>query len=146
VTTNSTSRNNLAWLLDGLVEVPHVRCAVVLSTDGLIIQKSTQLPQDMADVIAAAACSLHSLARGAGQHFDSGPVQQVIVEYGDKTLFVAEAGHNARLAVVCEQAVDMGTVAYEMSRLVARIGEFLGTGDRGPALSANGQSGVGHDG
>jgi predicted regulator of Ras-like GTPase activity (Roadblock/LC7/MglB family) len=146
VTANSISRNNLGWLLDELVEVPHVVSAVVLSTDGLIIQKSTQLAHDMADVIAAAASSLHSLARGAGLHFDSGPVQQVIVEYRDKTLFIAEAGHNARLAVVCEQAVDMGTVAYEMSRLVTRIGEFLGTGDRGSALSAKGQFGVGHDG
>jgi hypothetical protein len=33
-----------------------------------------------------------------------------------------------------------------MSRLVTRIGEFLSAADRGPALSATGQPGVGYDG
>ena len=40
---------------------------------------------------------------------------------------MAAAGQNARLAVLCNHAVDMGTVAYEMSRLVTRIGQYLGT-------------------
>ncbi|HKT02540.1 MAG TPA: roadblock/LC7 domain-containing protein [Rugosimonospora sp.] len=145
MTINPTSRNNLAWMLDGLVEIPHVVYAIVLSTDGLIIQKSTRLPMDTAEVIAAGACSLYSLVRGVGQHFESGPVQQAIIEYGDRTLLVAEAGKNARLAVVCEQSVDMGTVGYEMSRLVTRIGEFLGTEARSAALAMN-QTGKTHDG
>jgi predicted regulator of Ras-like GTPase activity (Roadblock/LC7/MglB family) len=132
-------------MLDGLVEVPHVVYAVVLSTDGLIIQKSTSLPQDAADLLAAGASSLYSVAAGTGRRFDSGLVQQAIIEYQDQTLFVAAAGQNARLAVLCEQAVDMGTVAYEMGRLVIRIGEYLGTQARSAVLTANGQSGTGHD-
>lgn len=140
-----SSSHNLAWLLDNLVEVPHVVHAVVLSTDGLVVQKSTALRQDAADLLAAGASSLYSVAAGTGRHFESGPVQQAVIEYQDQTLFVAAAGQNARLAVVCEQAVDMGTVAYEMSRLVTRIGEYLGTGARSAILAANGQPGGGHD-
>ena len=132
-------------MLDDLVEVPHVVYAVVLSTDGLIVQKSTLMPQDAAEILAAGASSLYSVAAGTGRRFDSGPVQQVITEYHDQTLFVAAAGQNARLAVLCEQAVDMGTVAYEMGRLVTRIGDYLGTGTRPAALTANGQPGTGHD-
>lgn len=143
--TNSTSQNDLAWMLDNLVEIPHVVYAVVLSTDGLIVQKSTSLLQDAAEILAAGASSLYSVAAGTGRHFDSGPVQQVIIEYHDQTLFVAAAGQNARLAVLCEQAVHMGTVAYEMGRLVTRIGEYLGTKARSAALAANGQPGTGHD-
>ena len=41
-----TTQNDLTWLLDELVAVPNVLCALVLSTDGLIVQKSTSLPQD----------------------------------------------------------------------------------------------------
>jgi predicted regulator of Ras-like GTPase activity (Roadblock/LC7/MglB family) len=89
---------------------------------------------------------LYSVAAGTGRRFDSGRVQQAIVEYQDRTLFVAAAGHNARLAVLCEQAVDMGTVAYEMSRLVTRIGEYLGTQARPAVLTGNRQPGTGHDG
>lgn len=125
--THSAPQNDLTWILDDLVEVPDVVYAVVLSTDGLIVQKSTSLPQDAGELLAAGASSLHSIAAGMGRRFDSGPVQQVIIEYEGRTLFVAAAGQNARLAVLCEQSVDMGTVAYEMSRLVTRIGDYLGS-------------------
>ncbi|MDG4786076.1 roadblock/LC7 domain-containing protein [Micromonospora sp. WMMD1102] len=142
--TNSTSGNDLTWMLDELVEVPDVVYAVVLSTDGLIVQKSTSLTQDAAELLAAGASSLHSVAAGMGRRFESGQVQQVIIEYDGRTLFVAAAGQNARLAVLCEQTVDMGTVAYEMSRLVTRIGEHLGAEVRRTASAANGQQGRGY--
>jgi predicted regulator of Ras-like GTPase activity (Roadblock/LC7/MglB family) len=129
----TTSHNDLTWMLDELVAVPNVLYAVVLSTDGLIIQKSTLLPQDAAEVLAAGASSLYSLAAGTGRRFNGGPVQQVMTEYRDQTLFVAAAGQNGRLAVLCDQAVDMGTVAYEMSRLVTRIGQYLGSEPRADA-------------
>lgn len=132
----ATSHSDLTWMLDEIVAVPHVLFAVVLSTDGLIIQKSTSLPQDAAEILAAGASSLYSLAAGTGRRFSSGPVQQVMTEYRDQTLFVAAAGQNGRLAVLCDQAVDMGTVAYEMSRLVTRIGQYLGSEPRADATSS----------
>ncbi|MEV1143300.1 roadblock/LC7 domain-containing protein [Micromonospora sp. NPDC049799] len=140
--TNS-AHSNLTWILDDLVRVPDVVCALVLSADGLVVQKSSSLQQDPADSLAAGASSLHSVAAGIGRFFDSGSVQQVIIEYRKRTLFVAEAGKNARLAVLCEQSVDMGTVAYEMGRMVTRIGEYLGSEARTPVPS-NGQPGTGH--
>ncbi len=134
---DTTSHSDLTWMLDELVTVPNVLYAVVLSTDGLIVQKSTSLPQDAAEVLAAGASSLYSLAAGTGRRFNSGPVQQVMTEYRDQTLFVAAAGHNGRLAVLCDQAVDMGTVAYEMSRLVTRIGQYLGSEPRADATHSS---------
>jgi predicted regulator of Ras-like GTPase activity (Roadblock/LC7/MglB family) len=125
-----TPSNDLTWMLDDLVTVPGIEYAVVLSADGLIIKKSTTLPQDTADVLAAGASSLHSITAGLGRQFKSGTVQQIVAEYDGHTLFVASAGQNARLAVLCEQAVDLGTVAYEMGRLVTRIGDYLGTEPR----------------
>ncbi|WP_308121124.1 roadblock/LC7 domain-containing protein [Paractinoplanes bogorensis] len=133
MTDPTTSPTDLPWMLDDLVEVPHVISVVVLSTDGLIIQKSSLISQDLAEILAAGASSMYSVAAGTGRRFKSGPVHQVIIEYGDNTLFIAAAGQNARLAVLCEQDVDMGLVAYEVSRLVTRIGDFLGTGIRSVA-------------
>ncbi|MEV0806470.1 roadblock/LC7 domain-containing protein [Micromonospora sp. NPDC050200] len=141
--TNSASHGDLTWILDELIEVPDVVYALVLSTDGLVVQKSTSLPQDAAELLAAGASSLHSVAAGMGRRFRSGSVQQVIIEYQDRTMFVAAAGQNARLAVLCEQSVDMGTVAFEMSRMVTRIGRYLGSETRTTA-SSSGQSGAGH--
>jgi predicted regulator of Ras-like GTPase activity (Roadblock/LC7/MglB family) len=125
--TKPTPQNELPWMLDDLVEVPHVVSVVVLSTDGLIVQKSTSMPQDLAEILAAGASSMYSVAAGTGRRFESGAVQQVIIEYEGHTLFIAAAGQNARLAVLCDEGVDMGMVAYEVSRLVSRIGEYLGT-------------------
>jgi predicted regulator of Ras-like GTPase activity (Roadblock/LC7/MglB family) len=137
----STSHNDLTWMLDELAAVPDVLYAVVLSTDGLIVQKSTALPQDAAELMSAAASSLYSVAAGTGRRFNSGAVGQVVVEYQDSTLFIASAGENARLAVLCGEDVDMGTIAYEMSRLVTRIGQYLGTVARVIPVPANGNAG-----
>jgi predicted regulator of Ras-like GTPase activity (Roadblock/LC7/MglB family) len=141
----STSPNELPWMLDDLVEVPHVVSVVVLSTDGLIVQKSTFMSQDVAEILAAGASSMYSVAAGTGRRFGSGAVQQVIIEYQDRTLFIAAAGQNARLAVLCDQDVDMGIVAYEVSRLVSRIGDYLGTSARTGVLAGDGHPGTGHD-
>ncbi len=134
--TEPMTPTDLPWMLDDLVEVPHVVSVVVLSTDGLIIQKSSLMAQELAEILAAGASSMYSVAAGTGRRFKSGPVHQVIIEYGDRTLFIAAAGQNARLAVLCEQDVDMGLVAYEVSRLVTRIGDYLGTGARSGAPAA----------
>jgi predicted regulator of Ras-like GTPase activity (Roadblock/LC7/MglB family) len=137
----STSHNDLTWMLDELAAFPSVLNAAVLSTDGLIIQRSTSLPQDAADLMAAAASSLYSVAAGTGRRFKSGPVHQVVIEYEDHTLFIAAAGENARLAVLCGDDVDMGAVAYEMGRLVTRIGQYLGAEARAKASAINGHAG-----
>lgn len=133
-------------MLDDLVEVPDVTSVVLFSTDGLIIQKSSFMPQDLAEILAAGASSMYSVAAGTGRRFESGAVHQVVIEYEEHTLFIAAAGQNARLAVLCDQEVDMGMVAYEVSRLVTRIGEFLGTGARTNAMALDGYPGQGHAG
>ena len=142
--TRLDMQNNLTWMLDDLVEIPHVSYAVVLSTDGLIIQKSSSLQHDVAEILAAGASSMYSVAAGTGRRFDSGPVQQVIIEYHGRTLFIAEAGQNARLAVLCDQSVDLGTLAYETGRLVTRIGEYLGTTPRVAVSPVDSHHGAGH--
>jgi predicted regulator of Ras-like GTPase activity (Roadblock/LC7/MglB family) len=135
------STNDLTWMLDELAAFPSVLNAAVLSTDGLIIQKSSSLPQDAADLMAAAASSLYSVAAGTGRRFRSGPVHQVVIEYEDHTLFIAAAGENARLAVLCGEDVDMGAIAYEMGRLVTRIGQYLGSVARATAAAGHGHAG-----
>ena len=139
--TQPTSPNDLPWMLDDLVEVPHVVSVVVLSTDGLIVQKSSFMSQDLAEILAAGASSMYSVAAGTGRRFSGGPVQQVVIEFQDQTLFIAAAGENARLAVLCSEDIDMGAVAYEMGRLVTRLGQYLGTEQRTPA-GINGQGGA----
>jgi uncharacterized protein len=118
----------LGWLLDDLVErVPSARQAVVLSVDGLLMGASRGLARDDAEHMSAIAAGFSSLARGAGRHFDAGPVRQTIVEMESAFLFVTAAGQGACLAVLADAASDIGLIAYEMALLVTRVGQTLST-------------------
>ncbi|MEU5751156.1 roadblock/LC7 domain-containing protein [Streptomyces sp. NPDC047853] len=124
----------LDWLLDDLVlRVGDVRHAVVLSNDGLAVGASTGLGREDAEHLAAVASGFHSLAKGAGRHFGAGGVRQTMVEMDDGFLFVAAAGEGSCLAVLTAVTADIGLVAYEMARLVRRVGEHLRTAPRAAA-------------
>ncbi|EPH44260.1 roadblock/LC7 domain-containing protein [Streptomyces aurantiacus] len=118
----------LDWLLDDLVlRVADIRHAVVLSNDGLAVGASTALTREDAEHLAAVASGFHSLAKGAGRHFGVGGVRQTMVEMDDAFLFVAAAGDGSCLAVLSTVTADIGLVAYEMARMVKRVGEHLHT-------------------
>ncbi|MFI1396132.1 roadblock/LC7 domain-containing protein [Streptomyces sp. NPDC020681] len=122
---------DLDWLLDDLVlHVGEVRHAVVLSNDGLPVGASHGLTREDAEHLAAVASGFHSLAKGAGRHFDAGGVRQTMVEMDDGFLFVAAAGEGSCLAVLTSVVADIGLIAYEMARLVKRVGEHLRTPPR----------------
>jgi predicted regulator of Ras-like GTPase activity (Roadblock/LC7/MglB family) len=56
-----------------------------------------------------------------------------MVEMDDAFLFVAAAGDGSCLAVLTAVTADIGLVAYEMARLVKRVGEHLHTPTRATA-------------
>ncbi|MEU9416560.1 roadblock/LC7 domain-containing protein [Streptomyces sp. NPDC048272] len=121
----------LDWLLDDLVtRVREVRHAVVLSNDGLAVGSSSRLSREDAEHLAAVASGFHSLAKGAARHFHAGGVRQTMVEMDEGFLFVAAAGNGSCLAVLSAGSADIGLIAYEMARLVKRVGEHLGTPSR----------------
>ncbi|MEU3830219.1 roadblock/LC7 domain-containing protein [Streptomyces sp. SID486] len=121
----------LDWLLDDLVvRVHEVRHAVVLSDDGLAVGASTGLAREDSEHLAAVASGFNSLAKGAGRHFGAGGVRQTMVEMDDAFLFVVAAGDGSCLALLTAVTADIGLVAYEMARLVRRVGEHLYTPPR----------------
>ncbi|MER5617059.1 roadblock/LC7 domain-containing protein [Streptomyces sp. NPDC002215] len=127
-TAGRHTSGELDWLLDDLVtRVGEVRHAVVLSNDGLAVGASSALSREDADHLAAVASGFHSLAKGAGRHFEAGDVRQTMVEMDEGFLFVAAAGDGSCLAVLSTAFADIGLVAYEMARLVKRVGEHLRT-------------------
>ncbi|MET9762753.1 roadblock/LC7 domain-containing protein [Streptomyces sp. NPDC006372] len=133
--THSARRSGeLDWLLDDLVlRVSEIRHAVVLSNDGLAVGASSGLHREDAEHLAAVASGFHSLAKGAGRHFGAGGVRQTMVEMDEGFLFVAAAGDGSCLALLTAVTADIGLVAYEMARLVKRVGEHLGTAPRAGA-------------
>lgn len=130
-TRTARRSGELDWLLDDLVaRVTDVRHAVVLSSDGLASGASSDLAREDAEHLSAVASGFHSLAKGAGRHFGTGGVRQTVVEMDDGFLFVAAAGDGSCLALLTSVTADVGLVAYEMARLVRRVGQHLGTEPR----------------
>jgi predicted regulator of Ras-like GTPase activity (Roadblock/LC7/MglB family) len=116
----------LDWLLDGLVErIPEIRCAVVLSGDGLLIGKSKDIRRGDAEHLSAVGSGMYSLARGVARHFHGGEVQQTVIQMERAFLFVTAAGQGARLAAIASEEVDVGVMAFEMATLVKQVGKHL---------------------
>ncbi|MEV7771133.1 roadblock/LC7 domain-containing protein [Kitasatospora sp. NPDC086791] len=114
-------------LLDELVRrAPEVRFAVMLSVDGLVVGTSAG-PREDGEHLAAVAFGFHGLAKGAGRHFGAGEVRRTMVELDGGYLLVAASGEGTCLAVFADARADLGLLAYEMARLVRRVGEHLST-------------------
>ncbi|MEU2183813.1 roadblock/LC7 domain-containing protein [Streptomyces thermolilacinus] len=138
-TVRHHTSGDLDWLLDDLLaRVREVRDAVVLSSDGLPVGASSGLGREDAEHLAAVASGFHSLAKGTGRHFGVGGVRQTMVELDDAFLFVVAAGDGSCLAVLSTASADIGLIAYEMARLVKRVGEHLHTPPRAAHAPAAG--------
>ncbi|AHH20058.1 Roadblock/LC7 family protein [Nocardia nova SH22a] len=128
---DTENRAALDWVANGLVErTPGSERAVVLSADGLPLARSGRLTRDDAEHLAAMAAALHSLARGVGNRFDKGALQQTVVELAGGYLLVAEAGHGACLALLASIDADLGLLAYEMNVMVGQIRDQLSAAPR----------------
>ncbi|NKQ52044.1 roadblock/LC7 domain-containing protein [Amycolatopsis sp. K13G38] len=123
--------NELDWLLDDLLQqVSGADRAVVLSADGLLIGRSTNLTEEDGEHLSAVASAFQSLAKGTGRHFGGGRVRQTVVEMDHAFLFVTAAGQGACLALLTSEEADMGLVAYAMNMMVKRVGAALSAAPR----------------
>jgi len=128
----------LAWLLDNLVgQVEHIRQALVLSGDGLVVASSGSLSRDEAERLSALAAGLQSLARQAGQQVHGGETRQTIIEMDSMFLFLTAAGEGTSIAVTATGDANVGLVAYETAMLVRRMSKYLAARPR-PAVSRAG--------
>ena len=76
-----TAVGELDWLLANLsATCQGIRCAVLLSPDGLPLGRSPGLSERDAEHLSALAAGVQSLGYGASQKLDFGEVSQTIVQ------------------------------------------------------------------
>lgn len=135
----TSNAGDLNWLLDDLVDrLAGVRYAVVLSTDGLLLGRSTAMSREDAEHFGAMSATLYGLARSAGHRFQGGGVRQAVIELDNAVLFVTAAGSNACIALQANANANLGMVAYEMNLTVQRVGSYLSTDPRNGAAQHSG--------
>lgn len=126
MTTLSQEARDLSWLINAFAErVPGVAHAIVVSSDGLLIAISKNLPRDHADKLAAVTSGLMSITAGAAQMFDNDVVKQTVVEMGRGYFLVMQIRDGSILATLAGGDADIGVVGYEMARLAKQAGGML---------------------
>ena len=117
---------DLNWLISAFADrVPSVAHALVVSSDGLPLAFSHDLPPERVDQLAAVASGLTSLVDGAARIFGGGAVNQTVVEMRQGLLIVMSVTGGSTLAVLAASDCDMGLVAYEMALLADRTWRAL---------------------
>ena len=128
MTTSQSPQGRFGWLVTEFTErVPGVAHAIVVSSDGLLLSASARLPSDRADQLAAVAAGLSSLTHGAARCFEAGAVRETVVEMERGVMLLMAISDGSALAVLAAPNCDIGQVAYEMTVLVKRLGQHLGT-------------------
>lgn len=122
----SNGAANLNWLIERFVSnVPSIKQAVVVSSDGLAMAVSDGTDRETADRLSAVASGMIALAYGSAGRFGAGSVCNVIVEMTEGWLFVTGISDGSLLCVLTGKNVDIGAVAYEMALFAERAGEVL---------------------
>lgn len=117
-------------------KVADVAHAILVSADGLLMAESARIRGDHAEQVAAVSSGLVSLGVGAARLVDGGAVLQTIVEMERGYLMLMSVGDGTNLAVLTQEAADLGQVGYEMALLVDRLGQAALAHARVPGSSA----------
>jgi predicted regulator of Ras-like GTPase activity (Roadblock/LC7/MglB family) len=123
-----TSRDtgDTAWVLDPILEIPHVKAAVLLTRDGLVSGYSEALSQPTAERTAAIVSTVQGACRTAAAAFadkTDAQVRQVVVESDHGYILVAPTAHGTCVAAFGDPEVRLDLLAHRVHSQVARLGD-----------------------
>lgn len=122
----SPRARNVNWLLQSFAEkTDGVDHAFAVSSDGLLIAISSELPRHAADKMAAVITGLQSLSEGAAMLLGCSGLKRVILDLNERYLLVSTISNSAVLGVAASYNCDLGYVGYEMAFLTERVGAVL---------------------
>ncbi|MFI7174809.1 roadblock/LC7 domain-containing protein [Streptomyces spororaveus] len=129
-----THSNKLGWFLDKeLGTLAGVRCAVLISADGLLHSRTSSIDQDGGERYAAIASSVRGAARTYSEEFAGGGLRQVVLEMDEYVCLITQAGQNMLLLVQTTDAdADLATIAHQMGELAVSVGDRMAVEARKP--------------
>jgi predicted regulator of Ras-like GTPase activity (Roadblock/LC7/MglB family) len=117
---------DFGWLLDRFVdETLGVVDAVGVSSDGLLLARSSGLTRPVAEQLAAIVSGLVGLGKGTARCIGATRLNQVIIETDAGFFFVSAIADGSVLGVLATRHCDLGLVGYEMTVLTERAGSML---------------------
>jgi predicted regulator of Ras-like GTPase activity (Roadblock/LC7/MglB family) len=122
----SRETGDTAWVLDPVLEVPHVLAAVLLTRDGLVSGYSATLSQASAERVAAIASTVQGACRTAAAAFadqDTAQLRQVVIESDHGYILAVPTAHGTCLAAFGDPEVRLDLLGHRVHSQVARLGE-----------------------
>lgn len=149
--------SQVGFLLDqALQRVAHVRGVILLTTDGLERASNADLPRDVAQRMAAAACTAQAVCRSMGEfvvppqetevrtgnsagpaHIVGATLLNVLIEFEQGYVLVTAAAEGSFLAVAAGREADLRQVGQWIQRLVDSVGTHLAASSRHAGASGS---------
>ncbi|MFB7934356.1 roadblock/LC7 domain-containing protein [Streptomyces sp. NPDC056039] len=131
----SRAAGDTAWVLEPVLEVPHVVAAVLLTKDGLVTGYTDALSQPSAERVAAITSTVQGACRTAAAAFadtDRAEIRQVVIESDHGYVLIVPTDHGTCVAAYGDPEVRLDLLAHRMHSQVARLGEkAMAAGPRG---------------
>ncbi|MFE9846597.1 roadblock/LC7 domain-containing protein [Streptomyces goshikiensis] len=129
-----THANTYGWLLDQKIgTLTGVRCAVLVSADGLLHSRTSSISQGEGERYAAIASSLRGAARSYSEEFGGGGLRQVVLELDHFVSLITQTGANLLLLVqTTDPDADITTIAHQTGALAEKLGDQLAVKARRP--------------
>ncbi|MEV0900401.1 roadblock/LC7 domain-containing protein [Actinoplanes sp. NPDC049802] len=125
----SAEAKTFNWLLGSFAtKTAGVQDAIVVSSDGLLMAKSSNRERADSDRLAAVVSGMASLAVGAAEWYNLGSLNRVVVDITDGYLVVTSISRGSLLGVIASKSANLSTVAYEMTLFGTRAGASLTPG------------------
>ncbi|MEU1295975.1 roadblock/LC7 domain-containing protein [Streptomyces sp. NPDC005840] len=122
----SRQAGDTAWVLEPILQVPHVVAAVLLTRDGLVTGYTDALSRASAERVAAITSTVQGAARTAAAAFadrDSAEVRQVVIETDHGYVLIVPTAHGTCVAAYGSGEVRLDLLAHRVHSQVARVGE-----------------------
>jgi hypothetical protein len=117
---------NFNWLLSTFVhETAGVTDAMAVSSDGVLIARSNSHAAPEGEQLCAIISGCASLAHAADRAMDGEGLERVIIAMKLGFLFVSAIADGSCLGVVATRDGDVGSIGYQSTELVTRVGELL---------------------
>jgi predicted regulator of Ras-like GTPase activity (Roadblock/LC7/MglB family) len=104
---------------------PGVVHALIVSSDGLPLIVSGDMPTDVADPLSAMISGLISLGRNIAGNVGEDRCEQIMLKFPAGHFLFMGIGDLAGLAVLVREGANLGVVAHAMTRLVEGVGHVL---------------------
>jgi predicted regulator of Ras-like GTPase activity (Roadblock/LC7/MglB family) len=129
-----TEAMSVGQRLDVLVgALPRAGGAVLLSADGLMLDASTAIDQELSDHLSAIAAGVHAMATAVGRQNGARDVVQTVVEMEHRLLVVMPVTATTMLAVVFDAVSDLSAVCERITTfahdLARRMADLPATGE-----------------